>query len=156
MPWPSGWVLIVWQGPLLTGMTTTAPLAGEELKAKVAKLGPTPENELALACGYENAAGRANIAQFKAALLEAHGILQPPAETPKRGRGLGFEVTVGTKGQIVLSGGYSKLISVEPGQAVRVQHVGNSLVLCAAGVVPLFRDEPVPAAGATYDSPEGV
>lgn len=133
-------------------MSTTEPLIGEELKAKVAELGPTPENELALACGYANAAGRANIAQFKAALLEAHDILKPPAETPKRGRGLGFEVTVGTKGQIVLSGGYSELISVEPGQKVRVQHVGNSLVLCAAGVVPLFRDKPVPAAGTTYDT----
>ncbi len=137
-------------------MNTTAPLTGAELKAKVAELGQAPDNELALACGYENAAGRANIAQFKAALLEAHDILKPPAETPKRGRGLGFEVTVGTKGQIVLSGGYSKLISVEPGQAVRVQHVGNSLVIHAAGVVPLFRDEPVPQVGPTYDGAEGI
>lgn len=141
-------------------MSTTAPLTGEELKAKVAELGPTPEKwlrrrvgEMAIAFGYTTANGRANIAALNRALLEAHDILKPPAETPKRGRGLGFEVTVGTKGQIVLSGGYSKLISVEPGQAVRVQHVGNSLVLCAAGVVPLFRDEPVPAAGATYDGP---
>lgn len=153
MPWRPGWVLIVWQGPPTTDMSTTAPLTGAELKAKVAELGPTPENEMAIACGYTTANGRANIAALNRALLEAHDILKPPAETPKRGRGLGFEVTVGTKGQIVLSGGYSKLISVEPGQAVRVQHVGNALVLCAAGVVPLFRDEPVPAAGATYDGP---
>lgn len=137
-------------------MSTTAPLVGAELKAKVIELGQAPENELAIACGYINAAGRANIAQFKAALLEAHDILKPPAETPKRGRGLGFEVTAGTKGQAVLSGGYTKLIGIEPGQGIRIQHVGNALVLCAAGVVPLFRDEPVPAVGATYDGPEGI
>lgn len=134
-------------------MTTPAPLTGAELKAKVAELGPTPENELAIACGYINAAGRANIAQFKAALLEAHDILKPPAETPKRGRGLGFEVTVGTKGQMVLSGGYGELIGLGPGHKASVQHVGNSLVIHPSGVVPLFRDEPVPVMVApTYDS----
>ncbi len=148
--------MVVWQSPPTADMTTTAPLTGEELKAKVAELGPTPENELALACGYKNAAGRANIAQFKAALLEAHGILQSPAETTKRGRGLGFEVTVGTKGQIVLSGGYSELIGLAPSQKATVQHVGNSLVIHPTGVVPLFRDEPVPQVGTTYDGPEGV
>jgi hypothetical protein len=148
--------MVVWQSPPTTDMNTTAPLTGAELKAKVAELGPTPENELAIACGYINAAGRANIAQFKAALLEAHGILQPPAETTKRGRGLGFEVTVGTKGQIVLSGGYSELIGLAPSQKAAVQHVGNALVLCAAGVVPLFRDEPAPQVGPTYDGAEGI
>jgi len=134
-------------------MTTTAPLTGAELKAKVAELGQAPENELAIACGYINAAGRANIAQFKAALLEAHDILKPPAETPKRGRGLGFEVTIGTKGQMVLSGGYGELIGLAPGHKASVQHVGNSLVIHPTGVVPLFRDEPVPVMVApTYDT----
>ena len=39
------------------------------------------------------------------------------------------------------------LIGVAPGDTVGIQHVGNSLIVHPAGVVPTFRDEPVPAAG---------
>lgn len=147
--------MVLWQSPPLTEMTTTAPLTGAELKAKVAELGQAPENELALACGYVNAAGRANIAQFKAALLEAHEILKPAAKTPRRGRSLGFEVTAGPKGQAVLSGGYTRLIGIEPGDAIGIQHIGNSLVLTPAGVVPLLQTGPMPALD-TYDSAGGI
>jgi hypothetical protein len=131
---------------------STAPLVGEALKARVEELKPAPEAELAIACGYVTAKGGANTAAFTKALAYAHGILQPPTKD-RPGRSLGFEVTVGTKGQVVLSGGYGALIGIAPGDTVGIQHIGNSLIVHPAGVVPTFRDEPVPAAGEpTYDA----
>lgn len=74
------------------------------------------------------------------------------------GRPLSFRVTANANGQVILAGGYGALVGIQPGDAVRIQHVGNSLIVHSAGVVPLFRDEPVPAPGETartYDDAEG-
>lgn len=136
----------------------TAPLEGDELKARVAQLSPAPETELATACGYINAAGRPSVAAFTKALSYAHGILAKPEKAKRSGagRGLGYVISAGkATGNLVLSAGYAELIGVEPGASVEVKHVGNSLVLHPAGVVPVFR-EPVPAACTpTYDSVPG-
>lgn len=129
----------------------TAPLEGEELKARVAQLSPAPETELATACGYVNAAGRPNVAAFTKALGYAHGYLAKPEKAKRSGagRGLGYVISAGkTTGNLVLSAGYAELIDVAPGDSVTVQHVNNALILHKSGVVPLFRDEAVP----TYDS----
>lgn len=128
-------------------------LTGPELIARVDELkGKVSEPQIATDCGYTTPGGKASVSGLRAALLDAHGLL-PAAPKGRRGRALKFEVTAGTKGQVVLSGGYSTLIGIAPGDAVGVQHVGNSLIVHPAGVVPTFRDEPVPQVGemATYE-----
>jgi hypothetical protein len=136
----------------------TTPLEGDALKARVAELRPAPETDLATACGYVNAAGKANVAAFTKALSYAHGLIDAPTKAPRAsgGRGLGFSISAGkTTGNLVLSAGYAELIGVKPGETVEIKHVGNSLVLHPAGVVPVFRDEPVPSLP-TYDSVAAV
>jgi hypothetical protein len=131
----------------------STPLTGAELTAKVTEMiGEATEPEIAVACGYANAAGKANVNAFRQARLDALGAGITPPKRERRGRTPSFEAKVGPKGQIVLTGGYGALIGLEPGDYARIQHIGNSLVLCPAGEVPTFRDEPAPATrAATYD-----
>lgn len=137
-----------------TSFRTMEPLTGEALKARVAELkaSNTPENEVAIACGYTRLDGKANVNGLKSALLDAHGLSLGTPKAGRTGRSLGFRVTAGTKGQIVLSGGYGELIGVEPGQEVVIAHQGDTLVLSKPGAVPAAC--PAPAAGGvtTYDS----
>ena len=137
-----------------TQFPTMEKLTGEALKARVAELKAThaPESEVAIACGYTRLDGKANTNALKDALLEAHGLaIASPKVSGGRGRSLGFRVTAGTKGQVVLSGGYSELIGVEPGGEVVITRQGETLVLSKPGAVPAAC--PAPAAGVTtYDS----
>ena len=131
----------------------TEPLAGAELLAKVAELrGIVSESDVALACGYVNASGRGNALALRAAIVDATGYGLKPAKSNRPGRGLSFVVKAGTKGQVTLSGGYAALIGIEPGDKAEIKQIGNSLIIHPAGVVPVFRDEPVPAPVVTYDS----
>ena len=133
-----------------------AELTGADLLAKIDELKPAPESEIAIACGYASANGKARLSAFKDAHLAAHGLSLSASTSAKGGRAgrtLSFQVTAGAKGQITLAGGYGTLVGIEPGGAVQIQHVGNVLLVHPAGVVPVFRDEPVPAAAViTYDS----
>lgn len=135
-----------------TSFHTMEPLTGEALKARVAELKAqhAPESEVAIACGYTRSDGKANVAALNAALLEAHGLSIAPPKTGRAGRSLGFRVTAGTKGQIVLSGGYSELIGVEPGGEVLISHQGETLVLHRPGYVPPVVVDAAPVT--TYDA----
>jgi hypothetical protein len=135
-------------------MTSTAPLTGEALKAKVAEMSPAPESVIAMACGYVTKVGKARIAAFKDALLVAHGLglqKEPGGET--RGRGLSWRGKATGKGGMVLSGGYGALIGLEPGGEYLIVHSGDQLIIQAAGsgaangVAPFNAD-----AVTTYDS----
>lgn len=120
------------------------PLTGEALKIRVAELkaAHTPENEVAIACGYARLDGKANV--------NGLGLGTPKAS--RAGRSLGFRVKAGGKGQIVLSGGYSELIGVEPGEEVVVAHQGDTLVLSKPGAVPAACPAPALTSVCTYDS----
>ncbi len=133
--------------------TQTTALTGDALKAKVAELGPQPESDIAIACGYITANGKAKLSAFKDALLAAHGLSLKPAKTGgRKGKPLSFTVTTGKTGNIVMAGGYAALMGIEPGGTVQITHVGNQLILTAADAPAA---QPVPAIGSpvvTYDS----
>lgn len=132
----------------------STPLAGDALIFRVNELKPAPESDIAIACGYTSESGKARLAAFKSALLDAHGLGLAPAKG--KGRPLSFTAKVGTKGQIVLSGGYSELIGVAAGEQVAISQQGDTLVISRPGGF----DEPVACAVSavtTYDSvPEPV
>jgi hypothetical protein len=112
------------------------PLTGEELKARVAELQPASESDIAIACGYVSEAGKARLSAFKDALLEAHGLaLSKPKGNGRKGKPLSFVVTAGKTGNVVLAGGYSALLGIEPGEQVQIAHNGNQLILTKAGAV---------------------
>lgn len=89
---------------------------------------------------------------LKSALLDAHGLGLGTPKASRAGRSLGFRVKAGGKGQIVLSGGYSELIGVEPGEEVVVAHQGDTLVLSKPGAVPAACPAPALTSVCTYDS----
>jgi hypothetical protein len=130
------------------------PLTGEALKIRVAELKAThtPENEVAIACGYTRLDGKANVNGLRSAWLDAHGLGLGTPKASRAGRSLGFRVKAGGKGQIVLSGGYSELIGVEPGEEVTISHQGDTLVLSKPGAVPAACPAPAVAGVCTYDS----
>lgn len=138
-------------------------LTGEDLKARVAELQPASESDIAIACGYVSDAGKARLSAFKDALLEAHGLaLSKPKAAGRKGKPLSFVVTAGKTGNVVLAGGYSALLGIEPGGQVQIAHSGDQLILTKAGAIeactpvaaaPVVVSEPV----VTYDStPEPV
>lgn len=137
-------------------------LTGDALKAKLAELGQAPENVAAIECGYVSKAGKASLAAFRQAQLEAHGLaLSKSAGSARKGKRLSFVVTTGKTGNIVMAGGYAALLGVEPGGQVAIKHDGNSLVLTAVDVTPTATTaevcpavRPVDAAApvVTYDS----
>jgi hypothetical protein len=133
--------------------TDTTTLTGDELKAKVAELGPMAESDIAIACGYVSAAGKAKLSAFKDALLAAHGLSLKPAKTAgRKGKALSFTVTTGKTGNIVMAGGYSALLGIQPGSQVAIRHQGDALILTAADstttAAPVVDATPV----VTYDS----
>jgi hypothetical protein len=132
--------------------TDTTTLTGDELKAKVAELGPMAESDIAIACGYVSAAGKAKLSAFKDALLAAHGLSLKPAKTAgRKGKALSFTVTTGKTGNIVMAGGYSALLGIQPGSQVAIRHQGDALILTAADstAAPVVDATPV----VTYDTP---
>jgi hypothetical protein len=132
--------------------TDTTTLTGDELKAKVAELGPMAESDIAIACGYVSAAGKAKLSAFKDALLAAHGLSLKPAKTAgRKGKALSFTVTTGKTGNIVMAGGYSALLGIHPGSQVAIRHQGDALILTAADstAAPVVDATPV----VTYDTP---
>jgi len=149
----------LWQFPTKVQLmpTQTTALTGDALKAKVAELGPQPESDIAIACGYITANGKAKLSAFKDALLAAHGLSLKPAKAGgRKGKKLSFTVMTGKTGNIVMAGGYSALLGIEPGGTVQITHQGDALILTAAGVpAPAATAEPVAAIGSpvvTYDS----
>jgi hypothetical protein len=133
----------------------SAPLTGDALIARVAELKPASEASIAIECGYRSEAGKARLAAFKSALLDAHGLGLAPAKGAGKGRPLSFVVTVGTKGQIALGGGYSELIGAAPGEQVEVRLQDQALVLSKPGTVAAAAACPAFVAGdavTTYDS----
>jgi hypothetical protein len=134
--------------------TATTTLTGDELKAKVAELGPMAESDIAIACGYVSAAGKAKLSAFKDALLAAHGLsLKPAKAAGRKGKALSFTVTTGKTGNIVMAGGYSALLGIAPGGQVQIRHQGDALILTAADstatAAPVVDATPV----VTYDRP---
>jgi hypothetical protein len=132
--------------------TDTTTLTGDELKAKVAELGPMAESDIAIACGYVSAAGKAKLSAFKDALLAAHGLsLKPAKAAGRKGKALSFTVTTGKTGNIVMAGGYSALLGIQPGSQVAIRHQGDALILTAADstAAPVVDATPV----VTYDTP---
>lgn len=139
--------------PTTDGAFMSTKLTGNDLKAKVLELGQLPEADAAIACGYVTAEGKAQVAAFKNALLEAHGLAfaKPSRGGGSKGKPLSFSVTAGKTGNIVLAGGYGALIGIEPGGKVAIAHQGNSLVITAAVdacMAPAAAPEPVVV---TYD-----
>jgi bifunctional DNA-binding transcriptional regulator/antitoxin component of YhaV-PrlF toxin-antitoxin module len=132
----------------------SAPLTGDALIARVDELKPASEASIAIECGYVSESGKARLAAFKSALLDAHGLGLAPAKGTGKGRPLSFVVTVGTKGQIVLGGGYSELIGVAPGEQVEIRLQDQALVISKPGAVAAAAACPAVVAGevVTYDS----
>lgn len=113
------------------------PLTGDELKAKVEELKPAPEAEIAIACGYVSDSGKARMAAFKDALLDAHGLsLKPAKPAGRKGRALSFSVAASTKGAIVLASGYAALIGIGPGEQAAIAHHDHQLIITKAGLTP--------------------
>lgn len=133
---------------------TTTPLTGDALKARLAELGQTDEGAAAIACGYVSKTGKASLAAFRQARLEAHGLAlgAPRATGSRKGKPLSFTVTTGKTGNIVMAGGYSALLGIAPGGQVQIRHQGDALILTAADsapAAPVVDATPV----VTYDTP---
>lgn len=134
---------------------TTTLLTGDALKARLAELGQADEGSAAIACGYVSKTGKASLAAFRQARLEAHGLAlgAPRATGSRKGKPLSFQVTTGSKnGNIVMAGGYSALLGIEPGGQVQIRHQGDALILTAADTTPaapVVDATPV----VTYDTP---
>ena len=113
---------------------TTTLLTGDALKARLAELGQTDEGTAAIACGYVSKTGKASLAAFRQARLEAHGLAlgAPKASGSRKGKPLSFQVTTGKNGNIVMAGGYSALLNIAPGGQVVIRHQGDALILSAA------------------------
>ena len=113
---------------------TTTLLTGDALKARLAELGQTDEGTAAIACGYVSKTGKASLAAFRQARLEAHGLAlgAPKATGSRKGKPLSFQVTTGKNGNIVMAGGYSALLNIAPGGQVAIRHQGDALILTAA------------------------
>ena len=131
-------------------------LTGEELKAKLAAMGQVPEGVAAIECGYVTKAGKAALAAFRQAQLQAHGLaITAPKTSGRKGKPLSFVVTTSAKGNVVLAGGYTALIGIEPGEQVAITHQGNQLILTKVGAVATALQGPISAPSApvvTYDS----
>ena len=107
-------------------------LTGSELLAKVKQLGQAPRDQVAIACGYVNKAGKPAFTAFYEALNAAHGIaLAPPTSTrkPRAGKPLSWNVAVSKTGVIPISAGYSNLLGLAAGDRVEIKHDGDSIVL---------------------------
>jgi len=135
----------------------SAPLTGDALIARVNELKPAPEASIAIECGYASEAGKARLAAFKTALLEAHGLGLTPAKGTGTGKGrpLSFSVKVGTKGQVVLGGGYAELIGLAPGDQAEIRCADGGLLICRPGFNPASPESCVVESVAdliTYDS----
>lgn len=131
-------------------------LTGDDLKAKLTALGQVDENSAAIACGYVTKAGKASLAAFRQARLEAHGLAlgAPKATTGRKGKPLSFTVTTGKTGNIVMAGGYSALLGIAPGGQVAISHQGDALILTAATGTSTAAPVAVDAMPVvTYDSP---
>lgn len=134
-------------------------LTGDDLKAKLTALGQVDENSAAIACGYVTKLGKASLAAFRQARLEAHGLAlgAPRATGSRKGKPLSFQVTTGSKnGNIVMAGGYSALLGIAPGGQVAIRHQGDALILTAADSTSTAAPAPVAVDAmpvVTYDSP---
>jgi hypothetical protein len=110
-------------------------LTGSELLAKVKELGQAPRDQIAIACGYVNKAGKPAFTAFFEALNAAHGLALAPATStrkPRAGKPLSWNVAVAKSGMIPISAGYSSLLGLEPGDRVDIRQDGDSLVLTKA------------------------
>lgn len=131
-------------------------LTGDDLKTKLSALGQVDENSAAIACGYVTKLGKASLAAFRQARLEAHGLAlgAPKATTGRKGKPLSFTVTTGKTGNIVMAGGYSALLGIAPGGQVAISHQGDALILTAATGTSTAAPVAVDAMPVvTYDSP---
>jgi hypothetical protein len=107
-------------------------LTGSELLAKVKELGQAPRDQIAIACGYVNKAGKPAFTAFFEALNAAHGLALAPATStrkPRAGKPLSWNVAVSKTGVIPISAGYSALLGLAAGDRVDIRHDGDSIVL---------------------------
>jgi hypothetical protein len=134
-------------------------LKGADLLAKVKELGTAPRDELAIACGYVNKAGKPAYTAYYEALLEAKGVALPPASTarkPRAGKPLSWNVAVSKIGVIPVSAGYSSLLGLEPGDRVDIAHdaATGTLTLRKAAAEPVVVTEAAPVVIALDETEE--
>ena len=114
----------------MTEPTTVIQLTGPALLAKVKELGQAPRDQIAIACGYVNKAGKPAFTAFYEALNNAHGLnLAPVAAKPKKGKPLSFSAKVAKSGTVPIAAGYTSLLGLEPEDRVTIEHQGDALIL---------------------------
>ena len=131
-------------------------LTGPELLAKVKELGQAPRDQIAIACGYVNKAGKPAFTAFFEALNAAHGLsLAPVAAKPKRGKPLSWSIKPSKSGALVVAAGYGNLLGVTETDTVTIEHTGDALVLrkappaaceAPAAIPVVVTAQPVPVA----------
>ena len=101
--------------------TSTQPLTGDELLAKVQELGDIPKEDKAKACGYitETKKGqeRVNMMKFYNELMKAQGIdLDNGDESQGRGgRSASYRIGVQSNGNLLIGAAYTKKMQLKPG-----------------------------------------
>lgn len=114
----------------MTEPTTVTKLTGPALLAKVKELGQAPRDQITIACGYVNKAGKPAFTPFYEALNAAHGLnLSPAAVKPKKGKPLSFSAKVAKSGTVPITAGYTSLLGLAAEDRVSIEHQGDALIL---------------------------
>ena len=119
--------------------TSTAPLAGAALLAKVKELGDASKSDLVRGCGYvstkKDGGERLNFTAFYEALLNAKGVglggeIGRNSES-RRGRKLSFSTKVQFNGNLMVGKAYTAKLDLKPGDefGIKINLKSRSITL---------------------------
>ena len=103
-------------------------LIGSELIERVASMESATNQEKARACGYVSKNGRVSMGAFYKAIAEADGRVKPE-EGEDRRKILSYSVKVLTTGSVLVGPRYLERLGLSPGDPVRFEVRGDSIVL---------------------------
>ena len=103
-------------------------LTGKELLNKVAGLGAdAPKDVVAREAGYvqtkKDGTERILYSAFYEALLQAKGLALAPATSNRPGRELSYVARVQKNGNLIVSGGYTALQNLQPGDEFEIEEL---------------------------------
>lgn len=135
-------------------------LTGAALLQKIQELGDAPRDQVAIACGYVNKAGKPAYTVFYEAIAQAKGVALAPSSNAKpksRGKAPSYEVTINKQGVAPVGGAYTSLLGWTSGDKLRIAVDGGRISLeripaaeaaVSTAEAPAACPAPSPAAGA--------
>lgn len=105
-------------------VSSSVPLKGEELLAKVRDLKGKSPDDMALATGYVTRKGNPKVADFNHALGVANGYFSesaaPSTAAAKKGRAPSYQATITGNGNAVIGSAYTSAIGLAPGDKIKI------------------------------------